>query len=101
MEPVRKERAAAMTVRRHVYYSGHVQGVGFRYAVREAARGLPVTGFVRNLSDGRVEAVAEGDAPAVEALLDAVAEEMRAYITDAEVLEEPPTGEFPTFGVRF
>ena len=45
---------------REVYYQGRVQGVGFRYAVRSLARRFAVDGFVRNLSDGRVELVAEG-----------------------------------------
>ena len=44
-----------------VYYSGHVQGVGFRYTVKTVATGFEVTGTVRNLPDGRVELVAEGD----------------------------------------
>lgn len=43
-----------------VLYSGHVQGVGFRYTVRTVASGYEVTGTVRNLTDGRVELVAEG-----------------------------------------
>ncbi len=48
-------------VRLHVYYSGLVQGVGFRYRARSVAEGFEVTGLVRNLLDGRVELVAEGD----------------------------------------
>ena len=43
-----------------VYYSGKVQGVGFRYSVKTVATGFDVTGIVRNLDDGRVELVAEG-----------------------------------------
>lgn len=43
-----------------VFYSGSVQGVGFRYTVKTVATGFEVTGTVRNLSDGRVELVAEG-----------------------------------------
>ena len=43
-----------------VFYSGHVQGVGFRYTVKTVAWGFEVTGTVRNLQDGRVELIAEG-----------------------------------------
>jgi acylphosphatase len=43
--------------RREVHYSGHVQGVGFRYTTRSIARGYEVTGFVQNLEDGRVSRV--------------------------------------------
>jgi acylphosphatase len=46
--------------RMHIFYSGRVQNVGFRYAVKSVAAGFEVTGTVRNLDDGRVELVAEG-----------------------------------------
>lgn len=46
--------------RLHVFYSGRVQGVGFRYTAKNVATGFEVTGIVRNLPDGRVELVAEG-----------------------------------------
>jgi acylphosphatase len=55
-----------------MYYSGPVQGVGFRYAVRTAAAGFEITGTVRNLDDGRVELIAEGDRAELEGLLEAV-----------------------------
>ncbi len=45
---------------RNVFYSGRVQGVGFRYAVRQVASGYEVSGWVRNLPDGRVELLAAG-----------------------------------------
>ena len=50
-----------------VCYSGRVQGVGFRYSVKQVAAGYDVTGTVRNLSDGRVELVAEGARDELEA----------------------------------
>ena len=55
--------------RLQVYYSGRVQGVGFRYAVKMTARGFEVTGTIRNLSDGRVELIAEGTRAELEAFL--------------------------------
>jgi acylphosphatase len=90
-----------MAVRRHVHYSGTVQGVGFRYTVRQIARGLAVTGFVRNLSDGAVEVVVEGEGDQVARLLEEVAAAMGDYITQAGVTDEPATGEFGGFRVRF
>jgi acylphosphatase len=57
---------------RHVFYEGRVQGVGFRYTVRQIATGYDITGFVRNLPDGRVELLAAGDSDEVTAFLQAI-----------------------------
>jgi acylphosphatase len=57
-----------------VFYAGRVQGVGFRATVRQLACGYDVTGTVRNLPDGRVELVAEGTQPELEAFLNGIAE---------------------------
>ena len=61
-------------VRIQVCYSGQVQGVGFRYTVRTVAQGFEVVGLVRNLLDGRVEVLAEGDRPELEAFREAIRE---------------------------
>ncbi|OHB70571.1 MAG: hypothetical protein A2V70_13755 [Planctomycetes bacterium RBG_13_63_9] len=87
--------------RREVYYSGRVQGVGFRYTVRRVAMRLAVTGFVKNLPDGRVQLVAEGPADQVRRFLDAVDAEMGYYITDAQASTGPATGRFASFDIRF
>ncbi len=58
--------------RLQVLYSGRVQGVGFRYTVNALARGFEVTGFVRNLADGRVELVANGLKDELEAFQQAI-----------------------------
>ncbi len=57
-----------------VLYSGHVQGVGFRYTAREVASGFDVCGTVRNLADGRVELLAEGSRTELEAFCQAIRE---------------------------
>ena len=54
-------RSVMPRVRRRVYFSGRVQGVGFRFTCQSLARGFEVAGYVRNLPDGRVELVAEGE----------------------------------------
>ena len=55
-----------------IFYSGTVQGVGFRYTTKAAAAGFEVTGTVRNLPDGRVELIAEGARGELEAFRDAI-----------------------------
>ncbi len=66
------------------HFSGHVQGVGFRYQVREASKGFDVTGYVQNLNDGRVRLEAEGSEAEVDAFLTEVREKLRAYIRNTE-----------------
>lgn len=64
----------APRVHRRIHYSGRVQGVGFRWTVREIAAGYDVAGSVRNLPDGRVELFAGGEAGEVRAFLAAIAQ---------------------------
>jgi acylphosphatase len=87
-------------VRAQVFYSGRVQGVGFRWRAAMSADGLPVAGFVRNLADGRVEIVAEGRRRDVEKLLAAVRRRMGDKVEDEAVEWLRATGEFNGFGVR-
>ncbi len=61
-------------------YSGHVQGVGFRYAVKSITFGFAVTGTIRNLDDGRVELTAEGAKEELEAFLQAVRQSERRLL---------------------
>ena len=61
-----------MSTARQVFYEGRVQGVGFRYTVKNLARGFDVVGTVRNLADGRVELLAAGEADEVEDFLAAI-----------------------------
>ncbi len=58
-----------------VLYAGHVQGVGFRYTVKQVAMGFEVTGTIRNLPDGRVELIAEGERAELEAFRAAIQNE--------------------------
>jgi acylphosphatase len=94
-------QGGGMQIRNHVYYSGTVQGVGFRYTARRLAAGRDVTGFVRNLPDGRVELIAEGEGEAVGRFFEDVAAAFEGLVRDVEVRDEAPTGEFRGFGVSF
>lgn len=73
-----------------VYYSGAVQGVGFRATAASIARRHPVRGWVRNLPDGRVELVADGAAEAVASFLADIRSRMVGYIADEQVADREP-----------
>lgn len=81
-----------------VLYSGRVQGIGFRATVRRIACGYEVIGTVRNLSDGRVELIAEGSAAEVEAFLRGIAEsELSGFIANALQEWQPARGDLKGF----
>lgn len=85
----------------HLFIRGRVQGVNFRYYTMQKARELEVSGWVRNLWDGRVEAVAEGDENQVNQLVKWCHHgPPSALVEDVEASWEPPTGEFTDFLVR-
>ena len=84
-----------------VHFEGRVQGVGFRYTVCRVAKELNVTGFVQNLSDGRVRLVAEGGTPELERLISSVEATMAGYIRNVDRLTGKAQGEFEGFGIRY
>ncbi len=76
-----------------VFYEGNVQGVGFRWTTRQIAKGFDVTGWVRNLPDGRVELQVSGEESEVRAFLEAIMQsELRSLIRKhtEQRLEKPP-----------
>jgi acylphosphatase len=83
-----------------IFYSGHVQGVGFRYTVKSVATGFEVTGAVRNMPDGRVELVAEGPTEELESFRGAIREAgMQHFIRNEDVNWGEATGEFRGFEI--
>jgi acylphosphatase len=88
-----------MNVCKRVLYQGHVQGVGFRYAAHGLAQRFAVTGYVRNLPDGRVEIVTEGAETEVARFVSAVARQMAEYIETRQESDEPAQG-FTEFEIR-
>jgi acylphosphatase len=86
----------------HVFVRGDVQGVGFRLFTQESGSDLGLAGWVKNLADGRVEAVIEGDPAAVAALLDRLKRgPPAAQVQGLDVRDEPPAGDLRGFAVRF
>jgi acylphosphatase len=85
---------AENTERAHVYVSGQVQGVNFRGATQEEAERLGLNGWVRNLQDGRVEAIFEGDSETVQQMIDwCKSGSSSADVDDVTVEQEEPSGE--------
>lgn len=93
-------RAVMKKSRMHVFYSGNVQGVGFRYTVKTVVAGFEASGVVRNLTDGRVELIAEGERGELEAFRKAIRESgLDAFIRNEDVTWGEATGEFRGFEI--
>ncbi len=91
-----------MKVRAHVFITGRVQGVFFRYETRDVARRHNVNGWVRNLSDGRVEALFEGEKEDVESVIEfCKIGPPGAKVTNLEINWENYKGEFKNFKIRY
>jgi acylphosphatase len=86
--------------RKACYFSGHVQGVGFRYTVKNVALRHDVRGYVKNLPDGRVELVMEGPDREMDQLLTEVCGRMTDFIRNVDTNLLPATGEFSQFYIR-
>ena len=87
--------------RRTYHFSGRVQGVGFRYTAQHLARGFAsVRGYVRNLPDGRVEMVVEGDDKDADGLLESLKRHLNNNIQRVDVARSNATGEFANFSIR-
>ena len=93
VEPRQRER-------RTVYYSGRVQGVGFRYETRFLSQQFEVTGLVQNLDDGRVLLLVEGATDEIERFLARIAESMGRHIRNVAQSTAAATGEFNEFRIE-
>ena len=96
-----KIRGEMPSEQRIAFFSGSVQGVGFRYAACRVASRYEVTGYVRNLPDGRVECVLEGSKEEIDAFLVELSEAMSDYVSGREEKTSPYTGLYKGFSVRF
>ena len=85
----------------HIYYSGSVQGVGFRYMAQSVANSLDIAGWVKNLRDGRVEMVCEGKEPDLNEFLDRLRDIFGLYIKDIQTEQEDSSGKLEGFDIKF
>lgn len=90
----------AETIRKRVIYHGRVQGVGFRATVYEIASNLPVSGFVRNLSDGTVEMIVDGSEDVVKSLMGTIDRRFPSNISRTDEATVSRGEEFAGFQIR-
>lgn len=90
------------SISRRIYYTGRVQGVGFRYSVKQIAAGFDVVGSVRNLADGRVELEATGTRAEIDAFLEGVASShLGTHLRQVEQVEvETPVSRVKGFEIK-
>jgi acylphosphatase len=89
-----------MNRRVHATYEGWVQGVGFRFTAERAAASLGLSGWVKNLEDGRVELVCEGKDADLKGFITKINSTFKTYIRNAEIEWGNATGEFDGFDIR-
>jgi acylphosphatase len=88
-------------VRRRALFRGRVQGVGFRAKSHRLARGFAVAGFARNLDDGRVEVVAEGEPAVVDAFFDSIQQAFGDWIRGVDYEPAASGPPFSDFSIRY
>ncbi len=98
-----KKKTEVSLSRAHIYYTGRVQGVGFRYESESLAHKVGgLTGFVKNLPDGRVELICEGEKKKIEKLLLDIRQScLGRHIRKTDCNWEAPTNEFDDFTIEF
>ena len=89
--------------RLQIYFSGYVQGVGFRFTAQRIARNIDLFGWVKNLPDGRVEAICEGSEANIMLFLDRITNhsEMSSNIHNVETNWQSPANDLSSFEIRF
>lgn len=96
------KKAKTPSVRAHIFYTGRVQGVGFRYTAEAIAISQRLLGWVKNLPDGRVEIVCEGPKDRIESMLQKIQEShLGPHIKKKSVEWQEATDEFTEFCVEF
>jgi len=88
-------------IARHIIFTGRVQGVGFRFTALDLANRHRLTGFVRNLADGAVELVVQGQLEQIHDLLRDIQDKYKDYITETKINETPSNSQFKDFKITF
>jgi acylphosphatase len=88
-------------IARHIFFSGQVQGVGFRFTAHRIASNFDLTGFVRNLPDCRVEMLVQGSPTDIEICLENIRETFNGYIKETQIEQVPIDSQYERFNIRF
>lgn len=88
-----------MQRRWHIYFFGHVQGVGFRFTCLTTAKRHDVSGWVKNLPDGSVEMIVEGNRETLRQYVDEVCDSTHGRVDDRQITRSDATGEFASMQV--
>ena len=96
-----KNTVPSQDIQAHIFYSGMVQGVGFRYTAHRIATSLKLKGWVRNLSDGRVEILVEGKKEKIESFMNEIGTHFGSYIKEKMFTFQNPQGQFKDFQIAF
>lgn len=83
-----------------IFFTGHVQGVGFRYATFQLAKEFEVTGYVKNLADGRVQLEVEGRPSEIDSLVTALQEKMHGFVRKTDRSRDRRTAQFNGFKIE-
>ena len=83
-----------------IFFSGRVQGVGFRYTSRQVAQRYDVSGWVKNLPNGSVEMIVEGSSEQLRKYIDDVSDSTHGHVADMQVTKSAATGEFSGMEIR-
>ena len=89
-----------MNVRISMNYRGRVQGVGFRWRVSQIAKSFPCTGYVKNLPDGSVELLVEGEKDEAQRMVETINLEMKEFWYDKRIDEREGNPHFGVFGIE-
>lgn len=88
-------------IAKKVIFKGRVQGVGFRYITHRAANRYDLSGFVRNLPDGSVEALLQGTAPNIQACLDDLQDTFGGYLRETNTTDQPVNPRYHDFRITY
>jgi len=88
-------------IARHVIFKGRVQGVGFRYTTQRTADRYDLTGYVRNLPDGTVEAILQGTGQAIQACIDNLQDTFGGYLRDMKTTDQPVNPQYHDFRITY